>query len=44
MENDIVKKMKEIAGMSVKSVFGSIDPNKKDNTFEVKNYYLRYLV
>lgn len=27
--------MKDIAGMSVRSVFGSIDPHRRDNTFEV---------
>jgi hypothetical protein len=27
--------MKDIASLAVKSVFGSIDPDKKDNTFEV---------
>jgi len=37
MENDLVKKMKDIATISVKSVFGSIDPNRKDNSFEVLN-------
>ena len=32
--------MKDIASLAVKSVFGSIDPDKKDNSFEVKS--LRY--
>jgi hypothetical protein len=27
--------MKNIARESIRSVFGNIDPNKKDNTFEV---------
>jgi hypothetical protein len=27
--------MKDIARESIRSVYGNIDPNKKDNTFEV---------
>ena len=30
--------MKYIAILSIKSVYGSIDSDKKDNTFEVKIY------
>ena len=30
--------MKDIASLAVKSVFGSIDPDKKDNTFEVIHF------
>lgn len=36
MQIDLVRKMKDIAGMSVRAVFGSLDPSRKDNTFEVK--------
>ena len=32
--------MKKTASMAIKSVFGRIDPNKLDNSFEV---YLKYL-
>ena len=36
--------MKNIAKFSIKSVYGNIDPMKKDNTFEVKNFTIRFLV
>ena len=34
--------MKKTAAMSIKSVYGSIDPNKLDNSFEVK-YYVKQI-
>ena len=36
--------MKDIAVMAIKSVYGSIDDDKKDNSFEVLKYNNRYLV
>jgi len=35
--------MKNIARESIRAVYGSIDANKKDNTFEVYNNINRYL-
>ena len=36
--------MKKTATMAIKSVYGSIDPNKLDNSFEVNYEIYRYLV
>lgn len=36
--------MKNIARESIRSVFGSIDPNKKDNTFEVNFSHLMFII
>jgi hypothetical protein len=36
--------MKNIARESIRSVFGSIDPNKKDNTFEVNLLFFKIII
>jgi hypothetical protein len=36
--------MKNIARESIRSVFGSIDPNKKDNTFEVNLLLFKIII
>jgi len=35
--------MKKLAKISLRSVFGGIDPNRKENSFEVYNSYNRFL-
>jgi hypothetical protein len=35
--------MKNTSTLAVKSVFGSIDPNKKDNSFEVNKFIFLFI-
>jgi hypothetical protein len=42
MNIDIIPKIKEICIIMIKSVYGLLDPNRRDNSFEVL-FLIRYL-